>query len=642
MAVNFGLLVQADILQDYFVDKTTCGPLAGGILTFYEDNARTILKNVYEQTGGPGAYSYLPLPNPLILSCCGTIMDANGNDVIPFYYPYDESASTLTVQTYYVTAYSANQDGSPALLQWTRQNFPLTPSTITPINEVSTNKNFILNKEFWRNIGSINATDLTSTVLAPSAHDGFSMPDIQFIKNSDGAADTISFYQFLPPTTAPQSFTDQVLMGDPTPEYYMNINCTGAGGESKKIIQIPLSLHIKSMSLLSGIFTIQAMNVGGSANNLLGIAILQYLGSGTTGSATTVYQTLSLTDTWQKYPVAMVTPSADNLVVGGGGDDALYIQLQLPAGLTCNINIAMPSFYIGSTVPTNDFDTYDQVDGVVGTPRTGDVRTSLNSFYPYGWVPMNDGVISTSNPAIVITPPVGIPTARANVDTWPLFNLIWNSFNLTQSLAPMYLNTGVATPYGANAISDFIIGNQLTLASMLGRVIAGVAPPTTIQQIFTVVGNVLQVHNADYFGTGTPVMVSTTGGALPAPLVANTVYYAINLTSSSLELASSATNAQLGVPITLTTSGTPVLNIFLVLGAEVGLSATGIIPNNLPAHTHVAPFSSNYVTNAPSTPGVYTIGAQGTLSPITGLNDTTNSPLNTYQPTVFLNVFMKL
>jgi len=55
--------------------------------------------------------------------------------------------------------------------------------------------------------------------------------------------------------------------------------------------------------------------------------------------------------------------------------------------------------------------------------------------------------------------------------------------------------------------------------------------------------------------------VANTGGALPAPLVANVVYYAIADDGDTLRLATSANNAQSGVAITLTTSGTGVLGL---------------------------------------------------------------------------------
>ena len=126
---NTALLVASPTLQDYLVDKLTGQPLSAGIVTFYQDSQRQTLKNVYYQQGIPGAYTYTALPNPLTLSSVGTIQDSNGNDVIPFFYPYDET-DNVTPQAYYVTVYS-----SSFVLQFTRQNFPFVAHTTTPSGE---------------------------------------------------------------------------------------------------------------------------------------------------------------------------------------------------------------------------------------------------------------------------------------------------------------------------------------------------------------------------------------------------------------------------------------------------------------------------------------------------------------------------
>src|SRR5271163_2202471 len=87
-------LVAAPMLQDSFVDKDGT-PMSGGTITCYHDNSRTTLKNWYYQSGTPGAYTYITLPNPLTLSAAGTICDINGVDTIPFFYPWSETDETV-------------------------------------------------------------------------------------------------------------------------------------------------------------------------------------------------------------------------------------------------------------------------------------------------------------------------------------------------------------------------------------------------------------------------------------------------------------------------------------------------------------------------------------------------------------------
>src|SRR5579862_9120613 len=151
MPINTSLLIAAPMLQDYFVDKTTGAPLAGGIVKLFQDTSRTTIKNWYYQTGTPGNYSFIALDNPMRLSSVGTIQDPNGNDVIPFFYPYSESNDTI-VQPYFIQVFSVNSDGSQALEQFTRENFPFVPTGSGNGSAVPTLRNYIVNNEFWRNI----------------------------------------------------------------------------------------------------------------------------------------------------------------------------------------------------------------------------------------------------------------------------------------------------------------------------------------------------------------------------------------------------------------------------------------------------------------------------------------------------------
>ncbi len=73
----------APSLEQYYVDKDTGLPLAKGVVTFYKDQARTVLKPIYTISGSPPNYTYVQLPNPVSLSATGTFQDANGNNVTP-------------------------------------------------------------------------------------------------------------------------------------------------------------------------------------------------------------------------------------------------------------------------------------------------------------------------------------------------------------------------------------------------------------------------------------------------------------------------------------------------------------------------------------------------------------------------------
>ena len=109
--------IQVDqTLQSYFVDKDTGAPLSAGIVTFYEENNKTVLKPVYQLSVTPSnQYVYTILPNPMVLSSVGTFIDENRNDIIPYYFPYTPGYDgtvqpPTTLDLYYVTVYSAEGD----------------------------------------------------------------------------------------------------------------------------------------------------------------------------------------------------------------------------------------------------------------------------------------------------------------------------------------------------------------------------------------------------------------------------------------------------------------------------------------------------------------------------------------------------
>lgn len=448
MPINVDLLIAAPILQDYLTDKDGT-PMAGGTITCYQDNSRTTLKNWYYQSGTPGNYTYIRLPNPLTLSAAGTICDINGVDTIPFFYPYSELDEAV-VEPYYITIVNYAQTN-----QITRANFPFLPPAGNNPTSGNSFDNYIINNEFWRNIGTMSLTNVLSQVVAPSQHDGFNMPDITFVKNITGGIDTVTFTKF-PLTTTP------ILTGDITPEYYLNHTCSNTPtGETQKGYYFPISLHVNTLASVPFTATIQGENVGGTGTgqNVINLYVYQFTGTGTTSPPPILIGSISLTTAWQKYEFTSVFPSTAGLTLGAGQDDALYLLVQMPLNMNCSINFCKPSIYLSETVPTNNFKTYDQIDSIINSPRTGDIRTSLNNFSPWGWVPANDGTIGS---------PSSGATTRANSDTWPLYNLIWN--NVSNTYAPVTGGRGVG------AYSDFNANKPLQLTLTLSRVLGSVGP----------------------------------------------------------------------------------------------------------------------------------------------------------------------
>jgi len=161
---------------------------------------------------------------------------------------------------------------------------------------------------------------------------------------------------------------------------------------------------------------------------------------------------------------SQVIPSIAGKTLGSCGNDALYFQIAFPLSSATHVQFILPAMYLGAMTSNLDFHTLDQVDAIINSPRTGDTRLTVNAFLP-GWVLMNDGTIGSASSG---------STARANIDTFQLFDLIWTTFQASQSLAPMFTSAGAPVAYGASSVADFAANNRLSLTRAAGRVMAGV------------------------------------------------------------------------------------------------------------------------------------------------------------------------
>ena len=639
MAIDVNSLISAPMLQDAFVAKDGT-PLSAGVITCYVDTARTVYKNWYYQVGSPGAYNYISLPNPMTLSAAGTIEDVNGNDVIPFFYPYNETDGSL--QPYYITVQDSNGQ-----FQFTRENFPFFENPPENTTAIQTLEQYIINNCFWRNLGpsAINATFTSTTpsvsvnglpiyyiTIAPSQHDGFHLPDITFVKNTFGSADTITFKTF--PLGDAALFPKNI-----TPEFYINHVATDSvGAETLKAYQFPISLHVQTLDSVNVTFTVSAQDNGSPVNsNFINIALYKYLGTGATSPDPIVVKKFVLTGAWDTYDVSYTFPTTEDDIFATipVGDDAYYLQIQMPTSQICNINFTLPSIYLGTDIPNNSFKTYDQIDAIINSPRTGDIRLSMNAFNPFGWVAMNGGTIgnnlSGAGGAVKAT-------ARNAQDTWQLFNLLWQAFKLfnvgtANLLAQMYDFQGNAVTYGATAYADFSGNKCMQLTNSMGQVLLGTVPLANLiapyQSVFTatqVLTNTVTCSNSGglLLATSTTAQTYILGqqikftdaAGLPGGITQNVTYYALSGPSlGTFYIATSLANAQsenvlayvssgtanrVVVSVSLLLSSTNALNVYF--GSPVTFSTTGSLPTGLSTNVvyYLAPINNQLVCVATS------------------------------------------
>ena len=410
--------------------------------------------------------------------------------------------------------------------------------------------------------------------------------------------------------------------------------------------------------------TIQAQNAGGISpgQNTINLFIFQDTGSGTSPPSPILIGSITLNSAWTKYEFTTVFPTTAGLNPSAGQDDALYLQVQMPLDINCSINFTKPSIYLTNESPTNSFETYDEVDAIINSPRTGDIRISINSFNPYGWVAMNNGSIGNG---------ASSATARANADTFQLYNLFWNAFNQystgtsssgSNAVCPMFLGStsvGYGPAISTSAITDFNANKAIVLTESLGRVIQGTVPVSSLlpseSQPITASnsgGNLLITGTIPNFQTftGESVQFSNTGGALPTGLASTGIYYAIPQSANTFLLATTYLNALAGTVIAFggAGSGTNTAS-FIPLGSVIGEYAHAQLLNELFNHTHdpLTPGTNFWESVVSASPG-FLITAGGSSNAInsstTGnvTGEGTQQPFNVTQPSVFLNMFVKL
>lgn len=613
----------------YFVNNNG-KPLAGGLFNTYSSLNNQVRKPVYTTASG-----LFPWPNPIPI-------DANGT-LGPLYFAFD---STQIPQDGYLIIVT---DALGQVIWTIDDYFGAGGSGGGDTTTVVSIENLINNNIFWRHSASISPVPILS-VIAPSNHANLvgngttttAAPDIIFVKNNQSSTDQITFPLFTPLGNIP-------FGTDPTPIDYFNYTCTVPGTETIKYLQFPITAKVQNLSQQDVIGSFWAKS---STSGTITLKWLQYFGDGAGASTAdnSIINTFNLTPTWTKFPFSATVPDVDTKVLGApnfqGPNDALFLRFEFTL-LATSIDLTKPTMYLGTGLPQTSFINYDNIDSVIALPRTGDVRTSMNSFIPFGWVPCNDGVLSNGDGAIVPPTNPTVPVARNNIDTYPLYSLIWNMTSGYSSFAPIYTNAGVLTTRGASAILDFSAGKQLSLTKMLGRVLSGTNPTLIASQTFTAntVTDTITVTDSTQFPRGTPVLLTTTG-SLPTPLDTLNVpaiYYAVPVNPSSgttLNLASSEDNALAGIFMDITGVGVGVQTIQSAIGTYFGQGLHQLTVPEMPSHAHTARVFSGG-------PGpVNRFSNFNTADPQSGTAQTedTGSSLahNTMQPTAFLNVMLKL
>jgi hypothetical protein len=304
----------------------------------------------------------------------------------------------------------------------------------------------------------------TNQYLCPSNHAGLILltgnliigtygvvgADTVFVKNNTNATDSITFPSFIAGLDP--------LTGDVTPINYVRYVCTNApAGETFKSFQFPICQGVSNLDNQEMTFTVWA-----KATTTVDLQIFtrQYFGSGgppASAEVRTQVGSISLTSTWTKYNVAFTVPTTALKTLSLCGDDALYIHLDMPLGVACDVSFTKPSLYIGNINPGAEFINNDQTDSTIFSPRVG---TLQSNFGDYGIAVTADGWINLLNGAQIGSAASGAATLGSPW-TFPLYKLTWDT--MIDPYAP------VIGGRGASADADFLANKKMNLPNPSGR-----------------------------------------------------------------------------------------------------------------------------------------------------------------------------
>ena len=442
------------------IDNFSKLPNGAAIYTFRSKNP-TEFKPAFQDSAGN-----VPYGQPIVGKGNGTFP--------PIFWEFDDTAPD---ESYYIQVYDAPITSNGVFL-WDYNGLSGGNSgggggSTTTNNDI---ENLIINGEFYNHIDDVLGTPSMPTfvTLAPSNHagiggiaqsitDGPPSPDIIFFKNNQSDSDLLQFVPITPWGT-------NNLGINPTPEIFVRYQCSVAGAQTNKYIQFPVVKGLQNLSQQTVSVQIFARLVSGNPQGMR-LTFRQFFGNGAPTSPDVIDligggPVNLVLGSWVQIQInSHVIPSIVGKNQGTCKNDALFFQINFPTSATFEVEFILPAIYLGATNSNFDFHTIDQVNAITNSPRTGDIRMSLNNFNQYGWLAMRDGTIGNQG---------SLATERGAADTFQLYSLIWNTFKgANEAFAPM---SGGA--YGADPVTDFVANRTLTLTKTAGRMLAAVGTPS--------------------------------------------------------------------------------------------------------------------------------------------------------------------
>lgn len=312
MALNSKYVI-APSLEMYFVNKDTGLPLTNGQVFFYKDQARTELKTVYTLSGSPpySDASYVPLPNPSILSAVGTFQDDGGANILPYYFPYDANGN---VELYFIKVLDEND-----VEQFTREAWPNTPG-----NEQNSNqdlKNYVPNPQFLAHT-NIPATDTFDEGEVRQAITEIAQGGWTFERPSGSTAtDIVTFERFDSYVTNPTG----------NPRYALRVKTTVPDSlDAFKDIRLKYrDVNTFASSTQQNTISFSAKTNNGSSL-VVNLILRKYFGAGGSSPTETLLSTFTFTSSETIFNTTNIFGSNAAKTIGPLNDDYIQILIRYP------------------------------------------------------------------------------------------------------------------------------------------------------------------------------------------------------------------------------------------------------------------------------------------------------------------------
>jgi hypothetical protein len=330
--------IPATYFQQYFVNKLDGTPLSGGRVEFYSDASRSTPKNVYELVDVPSYPTYTSLGSVLLLSIQGTFVDGGGNDVAPYFFPYDNTPDTSSddVENYYIIVKDSN-----GVTQFTREGVPNNSQDNT--SNLNHSINYIPNGQFRTNnsvIGvplSIPGTDFTYPGLYTLSVTDIAQGGFTFERSSTSTAtDSVSFLRNTNISENPNN----------SPRYSCLINRSVATAIGDSICDFRIKffdVHKFQQTPITFAFT--ALTPSGSF--VVDLYVIQYYGDDGSNSVENLISggTFSISTTSQAFSVSFTLEDAVG-TVGTKNNDFVQIAIRFPHSVGQTFNVQIDDIYL--------------------------------------------------------------------------------------------------------------------------------------------------------------------------------------------------------------------------------------------------------------------------------------------------------